>query len=74
MEENLGQVIKGILMPIVGVIGIIGNLVSIHVLRLKELSMNQNFCHLLILLATYDSVFLALHLAFISGQEGSIEY
>ena len=55
-DLSIESSLQGILMPLVGVVGLCGNLLSVGVLSAKE--MNNSFNKLLIALAFFDTTFI----------------
>ena len=55
-DPSIESSLQGILMPLVGVVGLCGNLLSVAVLSAKE--MNNSFNKLLIALAFFDTTFI----------------
>ena len=54
--------IEGISTPLLGIFGVVGNLVSIKVLSSRDLDMMPSFRHLLKMLAGFDATFLVFTL------------
>ena len=51
--------LEGVTMPLIGVVGILGNLLAIAVLLSKKLKVVKSIRHLLILLSVFDTLVLA---------------
>ena len=46
------------LLPLVGGLGLLGNLASVLVLRSRDIDLKQTFCHILTMLAAFDTMFI----------------
>ena len=56
---------EGVITPLIGIPGVLGNLLAIAVLLSKKLVVVKSIRHLLVQLAVYDTIVLISHMAFI---------
>ena len=60
MQAFFIGVFEGTLVPIIGTIGLVGNLLCILVLKLKDLDLKPSFANLLVTLCVFDMIFIAV--------------
>ena len=67
--QTITWLLEGLLLPVVGLLGVLGNLVSLRVIHRTDLKLKPSFLRLVTCLLIFDTACILLTLALFSGPK-----
>ena len=67
--QTITWILEGLLLPMVGLVGVLGNLVSIYVIHRADLTLKPSFLRLVTTLLIFDTACILLTMALFSGPK-----